>query len=216
VSTTSEPNALYAPDLSTAEPTEKPNLLKLLWIWFAIGAQSFGGGSATLFMVRRAITEQHKWMSEEEFMRNWAMCQIAPGVNLLSMTVLTGWRLAGIPGIIVSIFGMLFPSISITILITIFYATVSEYPLIEAALKGIVPATVGISFLLNLRLIKPILKQSKTEGSFSVYLSIVTLLLCTSGFAYFRPPVLVLLWTTGCILAAIAWVRYKRAARSAS
>ena len=43
-------------------------------------------------------------------MRDYALSQIAPGINLLKLTILTGKRLRGRSGLIVSLLGLLVPS----------------------------------------------------------------------------------------------------------
>ena len=62
--------------------------------WLALGLGSFGGG-ATLTMIHRAVTEKHGWVSEDEFINDWALCQICPGINLIAFTILIGKRIAG-------------------------------------------------------------------------------------------------------------------------
>ena len=37
---------------------QPPTLWRLLCAWLSIGAQSFGGGSSTLFLIRRIIVER--------------------------------------------------------------------------------------------------------------------------------------------------------------
>jgi len=34
--------------------------------------------------------EERGWVEEEEFARFWALCQIAPGINLIALTILIG------------------------------------------------------------------------------------------------------------------------------
>ena len=55
---------------------------QFLRAWLSIGIQSFGGGAATLYLIRRTAVERHGWLSNEEFTRDWGICQIAPGINL--------------------------------------------------------------------------------------------------------------------------------------
>jgi len=63
---------------------------RLLWIWTVIGVQSFGGGSATLYLIRRVTVEQHGWLTDDDLTRYWGICQIAPGINILGLVILIG------------------------------------------------------------------------------------------------------------------------------
>ena len=53
---------------------------------------------------------------------------MAPGINLLCMTILVGWRLAGLAGALISLAGLLLPSVSITIVMIALYADVRQLP----------------------------------------------------------------------------------------
>src|SRR5205809_3633253 len=121
----------------------RPSIWRLFWIWTAIGAQSFGGGSATLYLIRRTTVERHGWLTDEDFTRYWGICQIAPGINILGLVILIGWRVSGMLGALASLAGLLLPSAAITVALTSIYANVREAPVVRAALAGIVPATVG-------------------------------------------------------------------------
>ncbi len=156
------------------------------------------------------MIEERGWLTEQEFMRYWAICQLSPGINLLGMTVLIGWHVAGALGILLSMVGLLLPSISITVLLAAFYASVRDLPIVQAALRGIIPATVGMGVLLALRMARPIMKESQLEGRGSLLLSIALLIGSALLFALFHPPVMVLLWLCGGVGAIAAWLKFRK------
>src|SRR5256885_16324083 len=80
---------------------------QLLWIWTLIGVQSFGGGSATLFLIRRTAVEQQHWLTDEDLSRYWGICQIAPGINILGLVILIGFRVSGGAGAALGLAGLL-------------------------------------------------------------------------------------------------------------
>src|SRR6059036_1692854 len=91
---------------------------RFLWIWAVIGAQSFGGGSATLYLIRRETVERQGWLTDDDFSRYWGICQIAPGINILGLVSLIGFRVSGAIGAFVSLIGLLLPSAAITAALT--------------------------------------------------------------------------------------------------
>lgn len=133
---------------SLVSPSPQVSLLQLFKAWFALGAQSWGGGSATLLMIQREVVERRGWMSPADFARAWAICQIAPGINLLGLTILIGWRLRRASGAAIALLGLLLPSVTLTALLTAIYASFRDEPRADAALRGVVPATVGLGGLL--------------------------------------------------------------------
>jgi chromate transporter len=158
---------------TTAGP---PSSLALLRVWIALGAQSFGGGSATLFLIQRAAVERERWISDEEFARDWAICQLAPGINLLCLTALLGWRVAGARGALIALGGLLLPSAAITVLLTALYASVRDTPVMRAALRGFVPATVGLGLVSMTFMARPLLRAARRGGRAPLTLAIVVLL----------------------------------------
>src|SRR5262249_61988945 len=85
-----------------------------LLIWLNLGIQSFGGGAATLYLIRRAAVERYHWLSDEEFTRYWGICQISPGINLVGLSILIGWRVARWLGVALALAGLLLASAAIT------------------------------------------------------------------------------------------------------
>src|SRR5215813_12053791 len=100
-------------EVTEVQPVSEISPWKLLWIWTAIGIQSFGGGSATLFLIRKAAVEQYQWLTDEELSRYWGICQIAPGINILGLVILIGFRISGVLGAALALGGLLLPSAAI-------------------------------------------------------------------------------------------------------
>ena len=182
----------------------------MLWIWLNVGIQSFGGGSATLYLIRRAAVTRNGWLTDEEFTRYWGICQIAPGFYILGLVILIGWRVAGAVGVALALGGLLLPSAAITMALTAVYSSVEQVPLVRAALKGVVPATVGLGLLLAYSMARPLLATSRREGRSSLALGWVLLLGSMFTVALSQAPVVAVLWGTGAIAALAQWWRARR------
>ena len=186
-----------------------PLASELLRVWLSLGLQTFGGGMATLALLRRTAVDERRWLTEAEFARDWALVQLAPGINLLALTILIGRRTAGTKGIVLALFGLLLPSVTVTILLTAFYRRVQEMPPVREALHGIIPAVVGLGLVTAWQIARPPLMQSRREGWGSLSLSVGLLLV--SGFAAWQwhPPVLVILGGAGLVKAVWRWARHQ-------
>ena len=159
-----------------ANPPPPPPLPTFFRLWFFIGLQSFGGGTATNALIRRVAVEEQKWMTEEEFALESALCPLVPGMNLLALTGLIGQRVAGLPGVTVALLGLLLPSVSMTLIITAGFASVRNIPAIQAAVtNGIVPATVGIGLWTTYLNGRALLLESKRENAVSFLFSLLLL-----------------------------------------
>jgi chromate transporter len=191
---------------------QPPSWWLLFRIWLGLGLQSFGGGAATLFLIRRTAVERQHWLTAEEFARDWSICFIAPGINLLAMTILIGYRVAGIVGSLISLVGLLLPSVTITIVLTAFYASFQHMAAVQAALRGIVPATIGLGLLLTVQMARPLLTASHLEGRVSWVVSLFLLAGSAAAAAFGQLPVFVVYCGAGVLAALFMWWRNQRKA----
>ncbi len=147
------------------KPSPAPvSLFRLFKIWFSLGMESFGGGATTLTLIQRAAIDREGWMTIEEFTRYWAVCQVAPGINLFCLTILLGKHIAGYAGVAVCMFGLVIPSVSVTVLMTAGYAYLQHFPVLQRAVRGIIPTTVGLGLVTTWRVLHPLLKRGQREG----------------------------------------------------
>ena len=151
-----------------------PRLLDILMTWFSIGIQSFGGGSTTLYLIRQACITRG-WLSEAEFAKDWALVQISPGINLIKITAVIGHQLRGWPGLLAAIAGLLLPSATITVLMTAGFTIIRDWPFVKAAMRGVIPATIGISVGLGLQMAQAPLNRARREGRVSVIVQLALL-----------------------------------------
>ncbi|OQA46890.1 MAG: Chromate transporter [Chloroflexi bacterium ADurb.Bin325] len=158
-----------------AEGAAAISLGELLRIWTGIGLQSFGGGTSTLYLIHD-VCRWRGWLSEEEFACAWALVQIAPGVNLIKLTALVGHGLRGWPGVVAALAGLLLPSTAITILMTVGLAALREQPAVAAVMRGVIPATIGLSLALGVQMAWPLLRAARNEGRASVVVHVAVML----------------------------------------
>jgi chromate transporter len=186
---------------------------RLLWIWTVVGAQSFGGGSATLFLIRRVAVERYAWITDDEFARYWGICQIAPGINILGLVILIGLRVAGALGAFVALTGLLVPSAAITVALTAAYTSVREAPLVRAAIAGVIPASVGLGLLLAYTMVRPPLDAARREGSTSTIVAAAVLVGSAVAAVLARAPAVAILWGAGGFTALAQWQQAARQRR---
>ena len=91
----SPPVAAPAPDVSAPSPPHQPGLLELFLAFAKMSLAGFGG---VLVWARRAIVEQHRWMTAEEFNETFALCHFLPGPNIVNLSVVFGSRFRGVAG----------------------------------------------------------------------------------------------------------------------
>ncbi len=199
------PDSGLAPLTSHLSPKSPPPFFHQLRIWTAIGVQSWGGGTATLTLIRRAVVEQRDWISAAEFTRDWSLCQLAPGINLVAFAILLGRRFGGAAGVLAALVGMLTPSVAITVLITAGFSHVHGKPAVQAALHGIIPATVGLGLATGIGMARPLLTAGNNDGRVGLALSFLLLTAGGLAVALWRIPVLAILCGAGAVYALFLW-----------
>ena len=177
--------------------------------WLVIGIQSFGGGTSTLLLIHQTCIKKG-WLEEDEFVRDWAMVQISPGINLVKFTGLIGYRLLGWPGLATAMTGLLLPSALATVLMTAGFSVIRNLPVVQAAMKGILPATVGLSVTMSIQMGQALLTRAHKEGTLRLgaHLLILTtaaLLMAVTSLS----PVLVLLICGGASVFFLAIIPIK-------
>jgi chromate transporter len=189
---------------------------RILRIWFGFGLQSFGGGVATLALIRRAAVEEERWITDLEFTRFWGLSQIAPGINLFALTILIGRKIGGAAGIVAALAGLLLPSVTITIVMTALFARVRHAPSVQAALHGLLPATIGLGLATTLQTVRPIAVLARKEGAGSLLVSALALVGSGAAVALWHVPVIAALAAGGALCALHAWLRSAAERRTAA
>ena len=189
----------------------RPGAWKLLGIWTSIGLQSFGGGASTTFLIYRTFVEKRGWLLPEEYNRFWNLCVMAPGINLVGMTILIGRKLGGWRGVCASLVGLMVPSAAITCLLTAGFVDVQRFPLTQEILQGVIPATAGIMLVVGIKYAQPILKELRAEGAWHLIIGLAMVALATLAIVFLQISIALVLVGT----ALLSVLFFQRAARTA-
>jgi len=158
MSSDSSPAAASAPDIPISAP---PSVIALFLAFAKMSVAGFGG---VLYWARRAIVDQHRWMSADEFNETYALCHFLPGPNIVNLSMVFGARLRGIAGGIAAFTGLLMPPmLSMTVLAAL-YARYGEIETLRRTLAGVSCAAVGLLIANVLRMMTPLVKRRDLAG----------------------------------------------------
>ena len=114
--------------------------LKFFWTLFIStfthSAFTFGGGYVIVPLMRKKFVETLGWIDEEEMLDLIAIAQSAPGPIAVNSSIIIGYRLAGIPGALVTTFGTVLPPMVILSVISQFYTAFRDNVVVSLVLKG--------------------------------------------------------------------------------
>ena len=180
---------------------------RLLWDLFLtflrIGAFTIGGGYAMLPLIQKETVEKKQWVGEEEFAEVIGLSQTAPGAIAINSSIYLGFRVAGVPGAIFAVTGMVVPSLVIILTIAIFFERFSTISAVKAVFNGVRPAVMGLILAALFKIGKSVLKNLTSFIIFVVMLLI--------GAIFDLHPVLIILMAA---LAGIIFLNDKSKNRS--
>ena len=133
-------------------------LLDIFATFFKVGAFTFGGGLAMLPLFEREVIENKGWIQKEDILDIYAISQSLPGVIAVNASTFIGYRLAGVPGAVAAITGVMAPSLLVIVAIATVFTQFRQNFYVAKALKGIRAAVAALIFLAAYRIGKASLK----------------------------------------------------------
>ncbi|HEY8607534.1 MAG TPA: chromate transporter [Noviherbaspirillum sp.] len=132
-----------------------------LFISFTILAlQGFGG---VLAVVQRELVERKRWLTQEEFLEDWAVAQIMPGPNVVNISLMIGARSFGLRGALAALAGMLTLPLVVLILLALVYSRYADNLFVLGALRGMGAVAAGLIMATGLKLL-PALEKNPLGG----------------------------------------------------
>ena len=121
--------------------TDSLPLSTIFLVFSKLALMGFGG---VMPFAYRALVEQQRWLTAEEFARYLAMSQMLPGPTICNVSLMVGNRYAGIPGALAAIGGMLAGPFFIVIALGIGYQQFGELPVLRHAISGMSAVAAGL------------------------------------------------------------------------
>jgi chromate transporter len=118
-------------------------LFTLSAIFLRIGSVTFGGGLVMVPLIESEVVNNHQWLTHQEFADAFALGQITPGPVLITATFV-GYRVAGTLGALVATISIFLPAFLMTIAAGSSLRRFRTNKQVQAFLRGIAPAVVGL------------------------------------------------------------------------
>ncbi|PWA10378.1 chromate transporter [Pueribacillus theae] len=119
-------------------------LYKLFFTFLKVSPITFGGGYAMLPLIEREVVKRRKWLNEHEVVDILTVAQTAPGAVAINSAIFIGYRVAGLLGSIVALFGIMLPNLLIVIIAIFMYFAFRDNPIIEAVFNGLASAVIAL------------------------------------------------------------------------
>lgn len=94
---------------------------QLFFTFLKIGLLAIGGAYSFLPLFEEELVENHMWISRDEFADIIAITEFFPGAKSIKFATYAGYKLLGIPGVVIANFGNFLPPALMVVLATRFY-----------------------------------------------------------------------------------------------
>ena len=118
------------------EEKKKVSLGRLFFATLILSAFTFGGGYVIITLMKKRFVDDYHWIDEKEMLDFVAIAQSAPGPIAVNGAIITGYKVAGVPGLFVAVLGTVLPPFVILSVISFFYDAFRSNEIVSMALAG--------------------------------------------------------------------------------
>ncbi len=121
---------------------EQPQSLLALFLAFnSVALQGFGG---VLTIIQREMVDRRRWLTQQQFVEDWAVSQILPGGNVINLCIILGNRYFGWRGAVVALGGILLVPLLLALVLASLYAQFADVAAVAGAVRGMGAAAAGL------------------------------------------------------------------------
>lgn len=116
---------------------------ELFYVFFCIGAFTFGGGYAMLPLMQEQVSARG-WATEEELIHFIAVSESTPGPFAINMATYIGAEMGGVFGSVCATLGVVLPSFVVILIVAKCYDKFRQSRIVQGCMSGLKPAVVGL------------------------------------------------------------------------
>ena len=176
-------------------------MLDLFVAFTLLALQGFGG---VLAVVQRELVDRKRWLTQDEFIEDWAVAQIMPGPNVVNLAMMIGARYFGLPGALAALAGMLAIPLLVVLVLASIHARFADNPQVAGALRGMAAVSSGLIAAAGLKLSGSLLRHPLPLA--------VSIAIAAAAFvlvALVRLPLVYVLAGLGGLGCLLAWRRMR-------
>lgn len=112
-------------------------VVNLFFAFFRVGLCAIGGAYSFLPLIEKEVVERYHWLTKEEFLDVLGIVKIFPGAISIKYATYTGYKIAGLPGLIIANLGNLLAPALLIVFASFFYTKYKHLPSIKNAFSMI-------------------------------------------------------------------------------
>ncbi len=154
------------PPLSTLVASDVASISawRLFLVFSKIAMTGFGG---VMPFAYRALVEQYRWLTAEEFARYLALSQVLPGPTICNVALMIGKRYAGITGALAAMAGLIIAPFLLVIALGVAYQRFGKLAVVQDALTGMTAVAAGLVLSTAIKMAMSLFGGSGKDGKSS-------------------------------------------------
>ena len=112
-------------------------LVRLFISFLRVGLFAIGGAYSFLPLIEKEVVQRYHWLTKEEFLDILGVARVFPGAISIKYATYTGYKIAGIPGVIMANLGNFLGPAILIILATSLYLRYKNLPAVKGAFNMI-------------------------------------------------------------------------------
>ena len=121
--------------------------LNIFKVFLKIGAILLGGGYVIIPIMQSELVEKRNWISEQELCEYYCVSQCLPGIIAINMSILVGYKLAKLKGVLASILGMSFSPFIVILLVANVLNRITSISFIDGIFWGVNLSVIVLIYL---------------------------------------------------------------------
>ncbi|MDD5659575.1 MAG: chromate transporter [Actinomycetota bacterium] len=110
--------------------------LELFLSTLRLSAFTLGGGYVIIPLMKKRFADELNWIDEQEMLDLISVSQSSPGPIAVNASLMIGYRMGGIPGALITVFGTVLPPLLIISFISFFYRQFRDNAYVNAVMRG--------------------------------------------------------------------------------
>lgn len=151
-------------------------LKELFFIFLRLGSIGFGGPIALISLMEEECSHKRKWLTLDEFNERYVFAKLLPGPIASQMAMWMGYHVRGRIGALVAGFAFLLPAVTLILVLSVSYASVSNLPKFTPIIQGMEAGALVIIFDSVWRMFHPYVRRLQ-PWIFAVVAAVLMLLI---------------------------------------
>ncbi|MBK1690238.1 chromate transporter [Rubrivivax gelatinosus] len=177
----------------------------LFWAFSVMALQGFGGVMA---VVQRELVERRGWLSNEQFVEDWAVAQVMPGPNVCNLALMFGDRRFGWRGALAALAGLLAFPLLLLLTLGALYGRFAQHAAMVGALRGMGAVAAGLIAGTALKL-----GDSLRRHPMGALPALLLAAAAFAGVALARLPLHLIVFVLGAAAYTLTWRALRRGER---